>query len=184
MCELPEPRWLNPEERKAWVAFVGVFARLPVEFDRQVQHDAGINLFDYRVMATLSEASERSLRMSDLAFLADGSLPRLSQVVTRLEQHGWIRRTPDPTDGRYTLAVLTPQGWNKVVDAAPDHVAAVRRLVIDRLTKPQIAQLAAISRRISNAIDAEASHRRTTHVPPAPPDAQRRRSPSSPRDAP
>lgn len=148
-----EPRWLDPNERAAWVALVGVVARLPVELDRQLQRDADISLFDYRVLATLSEAPERTLRMSNLAFLADGSLPRLSQVVSRLEKRSWIRRTPDPTDGRYTLASLTPSGWKKAVDTAPGHLEAVRRLVIDPISTTQIRQLAAISRRIGTAID-------------------------------
>jgi DNA-binding MarR family transcriptional regulator len=148
-----KPRWLDPLERDAWVSFVGVFMRLPVELDRQLQRDAGINMFDYRVLATLSEAPKRTLRMSNLAFLADGSLPRLSQVVKRLEQSGWIERTPDPIDGRYTLAKLTESGWTKVVEAAPGHVAAVRRLVIDPLSAVQIRQLNAVSNRINDAID-------------------------------
>lgn len=152
-----EPRWLDPAERAAWVAFVGVVARLPVELDRQLQRDADISMFDYRVLATLSEAPRRTLRMSSLAFLADGSLPRLSQVVSRLEKRNWIRRTPDPTDGRYTLASLTPAGWGKVVDTAPGHLDAVRRLVIDPISATQIRQLAAISRRIGIAIDNQTS---------------------------
>ena len=116
-------------------------------------------MFDYRVLATLSEATDRTLRMSTLAFIADGSLPRLSQVVTRLETLGWIQRTPDPTDGRYTLALLTQSGWAKVVDTAPGHLEAARRLVIDPLSTTQIRQLNTISRRIGNAIDEEASRR-------------------------
>ena len=66
---------------------------------------------------------------------AEGSLPRLSQVVARLEQRGWVRRTPDTADGRYTLAILTGQGLAKVTEAAPGHVQEVRRLVFDPLTK-------------------------------------------------
>jgi DNA-binding MarR family transcriptional regulator len=84
---------------------------------------------------------------------AEGSLPRLSQVVARLEQRGWVRRTPDPADGRYTLATLTDQGQATVTQAAPGHVQEVRRLVIDPLTKTQLRQLREISRRVIRAID-------------------------------
>lgn len=154
-----EPRWLDLDERAAWVALVGVLVRLPVELDRQLQRDAGLSSFDYRVLATLSEAPERTLRMSNLAYLADGSLPRLSQVVSRLEKSGWVQRTPDPTDGRYILAILKKSGWAKVVEAAPGHLEAVRRLVIDPLSATQIRQLNTISRRIGKAIDDEISRR-------------------------
>ena len=91
--------------------------------------------------------------MSALATQAEGSLPRLSQVVARLEQHGWVRRTPDPRDGRYTLAILTDDGWAKVTEAAPGHVEEVRRLVFAPLTKAQTRQLGEIGRRIMRAID-------------------------------
>jgi DNA-binding MarR family transcriptional regulator len=91
--------------------------------------------------------------MSALTALAEGSLPRLSQVVARLEQRGWVRRTPDPADGRYTLATLTGQGQATVTQAAPGHVQEVRRLVLDPLTKTQSRQLREISRRIIRAID-------------------------------
>jgi DNA-binding MarR family transcriptional regulator len=90
--------------------------------------------------------------MSELAAQAEGSLPRLSQVVARLERRGWVRRTPDPADGRYTLATLTGQGQAKVTQAAPGHAREVRRLVFDPLTKTQTRQLREISRRITRAI--------------------------------
>jgi DNA-binding MarR family transcriptional regulator len=97
-------------------------------------------------------AESRTMRMSDLAAFAEGSLPRLSQVVSRLEKRGWVRRTPDPADGRYTLAILTEEGWAKVVATAPGHVEAVRQFVFDPLTKPQQRQLREIGRRIMGAV--------------------------------
>ena len=148
-----EPRWLDAEERQAWLALASALNRLPAALDAQLRRDAGISHFEYQVLALLSEAPRRTLRMSELAMMAEGSLPRLSQVVTRLEQHGWVRRTPDPADGRYTLATLTGQGQAKVTQAAPGHVQEVRRLVFDPLTKTQSRQLREISRRIMRAID-------------------------------
>jgi DNA-binding MarR family transcriptional regulator len=147
-----EPRWLSDEERQTWLALTGVLIRLPSALDAQLQRDAGISHFDYQVLAGLSEAPDRTLRMSVLALLAEGSLSRLSQVVSRLEQRGWVRRTPDPTDGRYTLATLTDAGWEKVVATAPGHVGAVRELVFDPLTRAQHKQLRDIGRRIMRAI--------------------------------
>ena len=82
--------------------------------------------------------------MSALATQAEGSLPRLSQVVARLEQHGWVRRTPDPRDGRYTLAILTDDGWAKVTEAAPGHVEEVRRLVFAPRSNPRSGRWRAV----------------------------------------
>ena len=148
-----EPRWLDVEESQAWRALAKTLERLPAALDAQLRRDAGISHFEYQVLALLSEAPGRTLRMSVLATLTEGSLPRLSQVVARLEQRGWVRRTPDPADGRYTLAILTGQGWAKVAEAAPGHAAEVRRLVFDPLTKVQSRQLREIGRRIMRAID-------------------------------
>jgi len=148
-----EPRWLDPEETQAWRALAKTLVRLPAALDAQLHRDAGISHFEYQVLALLSEAPGRTLRMSVLATQAGGSLPRLSQVVARLEQRGWVRRTPDPADGRYTLATLTGQGQAKVTQAAPGHVQEVRRLVLDPLTKAQSRQLREISQRIIRGID-------------------------------
>ncbi|MEV8098737.1 MarR family transcriptional regulator [Kitasatospora sp. NPDC085879] len=148
-----EPHWLSEEEKESWLALGSMLIRLPAALDAQLQRDAGISHFEYQVMAGLSMSPEHTLRMSELAVLADGSLSRLSHVVKRLEQRGWVRRTPDPEDGRYTLAVLTPAGWEKVVATAPGHVAEVRRLVFDPLTQVQQRQLREIGRRVTTAID-------------------------------
>jgi DNA-binding MarR family transcriptional regulator len=150
-----EPRWLDAEERQAWLVLANTLVRLPAALDAQLRRDAGISHFEYQVLALLSEAPGRTLRMSELAMQAEGSLPRLSQVVARLEQRGWVRRIPDPADGRYTLAILTDQGRTKVTEAAPGHVEEVRRLIFDPLTKVQSRQLREIARRIMRAIDSD-----------------------------
>ena len=149
--EQSEPRWLTAEERQAWLTLSCVIVRLGPALDAQLHRDAGISYFEYMVMAALSEIPERTLRMSELADLAGGSLSRLSQVVTRLENKGLVRRTPDPADGRSTLAVLTDDGWDKIVATAPGHVTEVRRLVLDPLTRNQVRQLHDIATRIGQA---------------------------------
>ncbi|WP_435106214.1 MarR family winged helix-turn-helix transcriptional regulator [Nocardiopsis synnemataformans] len=147
-----EPRWLDAEEQETWLAMASMLVRFPAALDSQLQRDAGISHFDYQVLAGLSMAPEHTLRMSDLADFAESSLSRLSHTARRLESKGWLTRTPDPEDGRYTLAVLTDAGWDKVVATAPGHVAEVRRLLIDSLTKAQYKQLREISLRVNNAI--------------------------------
>ena len=118
--------WLTDEEQAAWRPFVALLFRFPALLDAQLQKDAGISHFEYMVLSSLSEAPGRALRMSELAAMASGSLSRLSHVVSRLEAKGWVRREPCPGDGRFINAVLTDPGWQKVVETAPGHVAAVR----------------------------------------------------------
>src|SRR5438270_4494776 len=124
-----EPRWLDAEEQQVWLAFVATLVRLPGALDAQLQRDAGISHYEYQVLAWLSMTAGRTVRMSDLAEFTEGSLSRLSNVVTRLERRGWVCRAPDPEDGRYTLAALTDLGQSKIEASAPGHVGEVRRLV-------------------------------------------------------
>ena len=140
--------WLSDEQQAAWRPLVALLLRLPAALDAELQRDAGINHFDYLVLSGLSEAPDRTLRMSELAAMANSSMSRLSHVVSRLEGRGWVRRESCPGDGRFINAVLTEEGWQKVVATAPGHVAAVRELLIDTLSKEEFAQLGAISAKV------------------------------------
>ena len=143
--------WLSDEEQAAWRPFVALLFRMPAALDAQLQKEAGISNFEYMVLSSLSEAPGRTLRMSELAAMASGSLSRLSHVVSRLESRGWVRREACPGDGRFINAVLTDEGWAKVVDIAPGHVAAVRRLLVDVLPPEDLRTLGAISERLLDA---------------------------------
>ncbi|OKK00323.1 MarR family winged helix-turn-helix transcriptional regulator [Amycolatopsis sp. CB00013] len=143
-----EALWLTPAEKEAWTGLVSLVLLLPGRLESPLQHDAGLTLFEYLTLSHISEAPERRLRMSELAYLANGSLSRLSNVVKRFEQRGWVERTPDPGDGRYTLAVLTDDGYDMVVAAAPTHVRSVRELVLDPLTSDDQQALARIAAKL------------------------------------
>src|SRR5271166_3770535 len=137
--------WLTAEEQAAWRSVVALLIRLPAAIEAELQRDAGISQFEYLVLSGLSEAPDRTLRMSDLAAMASGSLSRLSHVVSRLESRGWVRREGCPGDGRFINAVLTDEGWAKVAATAPGHVAAVRKLLIDVLSPEDLRTLGSIS---------------------------------------
>jgi DNA-binding MarR family transcriptional regulator len=134
---------------------VGVTLKLPAALDAQLQRDVGINHFEYGVLAVLSETPGRTLRMSQLAGLANGSQSRLSHAVRRLEDRGWVERHPSPDNGRVIDAHLTGAGYAAVVAAAPDHVREARRLVIDALSPDQVTALIGISRAVLAATDPE-----------------------------
>lgn len=143
------PDWLDAEEQDAWLQVARLMGWLPGALDAQLARDADLTNFEYAILAVLSAAPERTRTMSHLAMLANGSLSRLSHVVKRLEARGWVRRSRSADSGRVKNAVLTDAGYAKVVAAAPGHVAEVRRLVVDRLTRTQLRQLAAIGRRLN-----------------------------------
>lgn len=148
-------RWLDDDERAAWVRLAAVLELLPGVLDSQLRRDAQLTHFEYFVLAMLSEAPDRTLRMTHLAGQTNATLPRLSHVVKRLEERGLVERVPCPEDARATNARLTPGGWDKVRETAPGHVATVRESVIDALTPEQVDQLAAIGDAILDRVDPE-----------------------------
>ena len=148
-----ETRWLTEQERAAWLRLVAVVELLPAALDSQLRADAGLTHFEYFVLVMLSEAPERTLRMTSLAQRTNATLPRLSHVVRRLESRGLVERFPCPEDGRATNARLTAAGWGAVVAAAPGHVETVRRHVLDPLTPAQLEQLRSIGDALLTHLD-------------------------------
>ena len=152
---MDDDRWLTPAELGAWKKLVAVVEILPGILDSQLQHDSELTHFEYFTMAMLSEAPERTLRMTSLASATNSSLPRLSHVVSRLEKRGYVDRAPCPEDRRATNATLTEDGWQKVVATAPGHVDTVRENVIEPLTAQDVADLDRIMARVLRTIDPE-----------------------------
>lgn len=147
MPSAEEPQWLSPAEKEAWTGLVSLILLMPGRLEAPLR-DVDLNLFEYLALSHISEAPDRRIRMSKLAFLANGSLSRLSNVVKRFEQRGWVTRSPDPTDGRYTLAELTDAGYRLVMTAAPIHLRAVREFVLDPLTASEQQALARIAEKL------------------------------------
>jgi DNA-binding MarR family transcriptional regulator len=150
---LPEPAGLSAERLEVWASLATLLERLPTALDAQLQRDSGLTHFEHGVLYALDNAPGRTLRMSTLAGYASSTLSRLSRAVTRLERKGWVRRSVDPSDGRFTLAVLTEEGHSTVVQSSPGHEALVEQLVFDALTTTQTRQLGTIARRIAETID-------------------------------
>jgi DNA-binding MarR family transcriptional regulator len=128
--------------------------KLPWALECQLERDSDLSFIEYHALARLSEETDRTLRMSELAMVTNASLSRLSHLVTRLEKRGFVRREPDKTDGRFTNAILTKAGYAKLVSSAPAHVTAVRQLMIDEFTPAELDQLREFGERIVARVDA------------------------------
>jgi len=154
--EHPDGLWLTPGELASWLTVARLITRLPWALDAQLQRDADLSMIEYMTLASLAEAPEWTLRMSELAEHASSSLSRLSHLVKRLESRDYVRREPDPADGRFTNAILLPAGMAKLESAAPGHVACVRRLVVDNLSGERLRRLGQDAERILQRIDSPA----------------------------
>lgn len=140
-----EPRWLDAAEQETWRRFLYATRLLRDRLNRDLERDAGIPLSYYEILVVLSEAAGGAMRMSHLADQLLYSRSRVSHAVSRLEEVGWVRREPCPTDQRGSFAVITDDGLVALEKAAPDHVQDVRRHLFDQLTDEQVEQLRAIS---------------------------------------
>jgi DNA-binding MarR family transcriptional regulator len=130
-------RWLSEEEQRLWRGWLAASMLLPERLSRDLQEQHGLTGTDYQVLVELSESPERRMRMSTLAQRTQLSRSRLSHQVDRMTKAGLVTRQECDQDGRGMFAVLSEQGWQAIVNAAPDHVESVRRHLVDQLTPAQ-----------------------------------------------
>lgn len=144
-------RWLGEDERRGWINLAKVLLTLPGALESQLLRDADLTLLGYMILARLSVVPRESLRMSEIAEMANGSLPRISHAVARLEDRGWVTRKVCTGQGRrFTIATLTDAGRAHLAAAAPAHVANVRRLVVDPLGDDFVRLGDAVERIVEN----------------------------------
>ncbi|MGE3272142.1 MAG: MarR family winged helix-turn-helix transcriptional regulator [Chloroflexota bacterium] len=144
--------WLTAGESRAWRAFLLATQLLMDQLDRELQHAADMPHTYYGILVVLSEQPDHAARMTEIADLLRFSRSRLTHAIARLEERGWVQRVVCPTDRRGTFAVITEAGLAALADAAPGHVAGVRRHVFDRLTPEQVEQLREISEAIAGPL--------------------------------
>lgn len=133
-------RWLSDEEQRIWRTYLMAVAWLDVKLAEDLR-PYGLDLNEYEVLVCLSEAEAHSLRMSDLAEQAHQSRSRLTHTVTRLERRGFCTRQPSPEDRRGVTARLTAAGMELLEAAAPGHVAAVRKYLVEPMGPDDFAAL-------------------------------------------
>ncbi len=144
-------RWLDDEQQWAWRRFLEGTSRFFEALGDA--HDEGlpVTLGEYHLLVQLSEAPGRTLRMSALAEFLALSRSRLTHTVDRMEKRGLVVRTPVPGDRRGVNCVMTDAGYAALVDAAPGHVTAVRRLLVDALTDEEFMVLGRAMAKVADA---------------------------------
>lgn len=149
-------RWLTAEEQRLWRGWIAASMLLPERLNRDLQEQHGLTGTDYQILVELSESPERRMRMSTLADHTQLSRSRLSHQIDRMTKAGMVAREVCGDDGRGMFAVLTEQGWQTIVAAAPDHVESVRRHLIDKLTPEQFEAFGTACITIADSLRAEA----------------------------
>ena len=149
----PTAAWLTPSEQRAWRAFVSVTSVVLAQLEAELEAAHGLSLGEYAVLVELSEAPDQQLRMTELASRLHLSPSGLTRRLDRLVREGLLAHEACPTDRRAVYAVLTPVGTARLDAAAPDHVAGVRRHLIDRMDDTQLELLADTLERVRATCD-------------------------------
>lgn len=147
-------KWLTPSEETAWRKYIVTSRRLYEALDEDLSTH-GLSLSDYEILVHLSDAKDRSLRMSDLADKTILSRSRLSHRIKYMENKGWVKRQKCSSDKRGTLAVMTDKGWSAIVKAAPDHVASIRNRFIDQISKADQVNIASAFDKVEKTLRKE-----------------------------
>ncbi|GAA4418347.1 MarR family transcriptional regulator [Georgenia halophila] len=143
-------RWLDADQQRDWRNYLRGNASLQEHLNRDLETAVGLSLSEYEVLVRLSEAESRTMRMSVLAEELVHSRSRLTHLVRRLETAGLVARRPCAEDRRGINAILTDEGFARLEDAAPTHVASVRERLVDRLSPEQLRQLGEIMATIAD----------------------------------
>ena len=143
-----EDPWLSDEQQSVWRAFLRMSGGLTECIERDLQQGAGMPHAYYLILAMLSEAPDRSLRMNQLAAVVRASQSRVSHAIARLEDAGWVRRIPAPGDRRGQIATLTDAGFERLLEVAPGHAETVRSIMFDPRSPEQLAQFGTICQTI------------------------------------
>ena len=137
----PKTPWLSTQEEHLWRAWTQLNVELSATLQREMQSDAKLSLSDYEVLVHLTDSPEGRVRVSDLARLLQWERSRVSHHLTRMERRGLVERSECAEDGRGSFIAVTAAGRSANEEAAPGHVAAVRRLVFDALDETEVSCL-------------------------------------------
>jgi DNA-binding MarR family transcriptional regulator len=146
-------QWLSPAEQQAWRSFIRLHQKLTARLGRDLQAQSGLSGADYEILVALTDVPDGRQRFQDLAAAVDWERSRLSHQIARMIKRGLVAREECAEDGRGAFVVITSAGRKTIEAAAPKHVAAVRRLVIDALGPDDLAALGRISDRVLEQLD-------------------------------
>jgi DNA-binding MarR family transcriptional regulator len=139
-----EEEWLkfSPHQRAAWSGFIRAHSSIVKELDAELQAAHGLPLSSYDVLVQLSVAPNGRMQMSELAEAVHLSRSGLTRMVDRLERQGLLERHKGERDPRQVFACITKAGLERLAETTPTHLAGVRRMFLERLSQPQLKQLA------------------------------------------
>jgi DNA-binding MarR family transcriptional regulator len=142
--------FLSQKEERAWLGLIETHERIVRELDRELVKEHRLPLKTFETLIQIAHAPEGEIAISDLAEQVMLSPSRMSRLVMELEEDGLVERRRNPSDARSTFTAISTRGMDRLAEAAPTYLTTVRRLLVDRLTKAQVADLAAMWDRLTS----------------------------------
>lgn len=152
MTIVAKTKWLNQAEMKAWLAYVTT----SVDLQRAIERDLepfGLDGGDYQLLAMLSDAPDRRMKMCDLADTLRLSRSGLTRRMEGVLRKKIVARVQSDGDKRVAYAVMTDKGMDLLRKVAPHHVDSVRHHMIDRLSDTEIRSLATAFEKIAKGLN-------------------------------
>jgi DNA-binding MarR family transcriptional regulator len=154
---MSEVRWLDERELRAWRSLQFMQMRLEGELARQLAAESGLSYPDYLVLVALTDRPDGRMRLFELAEALGWEKSRVSHQVGRMADRGLVAKEKCDSDRRGAFVVITAKGRREIEAAAPGHVAAVRRLVVDRLSAAQLDAIGEAAEVVLAALDEPAA---------------------------
>ena len=150
---------LTQTEELLWRSLMRLVITLPRALGDDLIRTRGMTANEYTALMHLSEAPKRELGITDLAEAAALSVSRMSRLLDDLQARQLIRKRRSETDGRGNIACLTRQGLAVLRSAYPEHLASVRRLVMDHIDDADLARTARVLEAVATSVDQSAMRR-------------------------
>lgn len=152
---MPDVKWLDEREQRAWTALQLMQLRLSAELARQLASESKLSYQDYLVLVALTADPDGVRRLFELGRTLGWEKSRLSHHIARMAERGLVRKEPCDTDRRGANVVITKRGRKAIEAAAPGHVRAVRRYFVDLLTPDQLEVIGTVAETVLAALEDE-----------------------------
>jgi MarR family transcriptional regulator, 2-MHQ and catechol-resistance regulon repressor len=132
---------------------LGAHATLTGQLSARLVEEHGLTLSEYEVLFLLARETDHAMRRIDLSREVRLSPSGITRMLDRLQTTGLVEKGACEQDARVTYAVLTDAGMRKLRECAPDHLAAVERLIGERLGDEEVEVLSRLLGRLSDLDD-------------------------------
>jgi DNA-binding MarR family transcriptional regulator len=156
---IASPRTLAPADPRldAWRTFLQAHARVFRRLDDDLRQEHGLSLPEYEALMHIGRASERRVRMSQLAQQVLLSKSGVTRLIDRLVADGLVERSACSDDARGAEAVLTPAGLDRLRAAAATHLRGIDRYFVSALTAEELKALSRTMQSVSERAGSQAS---------------------------